>query len=87
MFWLAGGGSLLLLVLLVVGLVDLMRNRHTMETPQIVVWVIVLVVLPVVGLVIYLLRRLSRSDAMLDSMDYQREHPIDQGRRPRLGKD
>ena len=87
MFWLAGGGSLLLLVLLVVGLVDLMRNRHTMETPQIVVWVIVLVVLPVVGLVIYLLWRLSRSDAMLDSMDYQSEHPIDQGRRPRLGKD
>ena len=87
MFWLAGGGSLLLLVLPVVGLMDLIRRRQTMETPQFVLWVVVLVVLPVVGLVIYLLWRLSRSDAMLDSMDYQSEHPVDPGQRPRLGKD
>ena len=87
MFWIAGGGSLLLLILLVIGLVDLIRNRDTMETSRLTVWVIVLVVLPVVGLVIYLLWRLSRSDAMVDSMDYQSEHPIDPGQRPRLGKD
>ena len=87
MFWIAGGGSLLLLILLVIGLVDLIRNRDTMETSRLTVWVVVLVVLPVVGLVIYLLWRLSRSDAMVDSMDYQSEHPIDPGRRPRLGKD
>ena len=87
MIWLAGGGTLLLLVLLAVGIFDLMRNRDTMDTPRIVLWLIVLVVLPVVGLVIYLLWRLARSDAMVDAMDFQDEHPVDPTDRPGLKKD
>jgi len=85
--WLAGGGTLLLLVFLVVGLIDLMRNRETMDTTQVVLWLIVLVVLPVVGLVAYLLWRLARSDAMVGAMDFQDEHPVDPFDRPGLKKD
>lgn len=87
MIWLAGGGSLLLLVLLAVGIFDLIGHRDTMETRQVVLWLIVLVVLPVVGVVIYLLWRLARSDAMVDAMDYQAEHPVDPMNRPGLSRD
>ena len=87
MYWLAGGGSLLLLALLVVGIVDLLQNRDTMNTRWVVLWLIVLVVLPVVGLVSYLLWRLARSDAMVASMDFQDEHPVDPTDRPGLRKD
>jgi hypothetical protein len=72
--WIAGAGSLLVLVLVVIGLVDLGRNRHEMETSQVVIWAIVVVLLPVVGLVGYLLWRLARSGAMQESMDFQDEH-------------
>jgi hypothetical protein len=72
--WIAGAGSLLVLVLVVIGLVDLARNRHEMETSQVVIWAIVVVLLPVVGLVGYLLWRLARSGAMRESMDFQDEH-------------
>jgi heme/copper-type cytochrome/quinol oxidase subunit 2 len=78
---------LLLVVLLVVGLLDLVRNRDTMDTRQAVLWLIVLVVLPVIGLVIYLLWRLARSDAMVDAMDFQNERPVDPLDRPGLRKD
>ncbi len=74
MIWLAGAGSLLILVLVVVGLVDLGRNRGKMETPQVVIWAIVIILVPVVGLVSYLLWRIARSDAMVESMDFQDEH-------------
>jgi hypothetical protein len=74
MVWIAGAGSLLLLVLVVVGVVDLTRNRHTMETDQVAVWAVILVLLPVVGLVSYLLWRLARSDSMQDAIDFEDEH-------------
>jgi heme/copper-type cytochrome/quinol oxidase subunit 2 len=84
--WLTGGGSLLLLVLLAVGIYDLIGHRDTMDTRQVVLWLIVVVVLPVVGLVVYLLWRLARSDAMVDAMDYQDEHPVDPMDRPGLSR-
>ncbi len=74
MIWMAGAGSLLLLVLIVIGLVDLARNRHKMETPQLVIWAIVIILLPVIGLVAYLFWRIARSDAMVESMDFQEQH-------------
>jgi len=74
MVWIAGTGSLLLLVLVAIGLFDLVRNRHRMETHQVVIWAIVIVLVPVIGLVSYLLWRLARSDSMQESMDFQREH-------------
>ena len=64
MIWAAGGGSIVLLVLAVVGLVDLTRNRDKMETWQVVVWAVLIVLVPVIGLVSYLFWRIFRSEAM-----------------------
>jgi hypothetical protein len=58
-----------------------------MKSYQLVIWAIVLVLVPIIGLVAYLLWRIARSDAMQDSMDYEEELPGSSGRRPRLGKD
>jgi heme/copper-type cytochrome/quinol oxidase subunit 2 len=71
MVWAIGAGSLVLLVLIALGLIDLIRNRHRMETWQVVVWAVVLVVVPVVGLISYVLWRIARSDDMQDSIDFQ----------------
>jgi hypothetical protein len=66
---------LVLVVLVVVGLVDLIRARHTMETWQVVVWAAMIVVVPVIGLVAYLFWRLFRSQAMQEEMDFEEEQP------------
>lgn len=79
MIWIAGAGSLLLLALLVVGLVDLYRHRHTMETWQVIVWAMALILIPVAGLIVYLVWRLSRSETMQDAWDYQAEHSDGRG--------
>ena len=73
MIWAAGAGSLILLIVAVVGLVDLIRNRHKMETWQVVVWAALIVLLPVVGLVAYLFWRIFRSEAMLDAITFNEE--------------
>ena len=73
MVWALGAGSLLLFILMVVGLVDLIRARHTMETWQVVVWAATIVLLPVVGLVVFLFWRLSRSEAMEDAIDFHEQ--------------
>lgn len=86
MIWIAGAGSLLLLVLLVVGLFDLARNRHTMETHQVAIWAVILVLLPVIGLVSYLLWRLARSESMQDSINFQNEHSTKSEPYPPIGR-
>jgi hypothetical protein len=63
-------GSLLLIVLAVVGLVELIRTGDTMETWQVVVWAVLIVLVPVIGLVVFLFWRLSRSEAMQDAIDF-----------------
>jgi len=73
MIWVAGAGSLVLFVLAVIGLVDLIRNRHTMETWQFVVWAALIVLVPVIGLVSYLFWRIFRSEAMQDAIDFRGE--------------
>lgn len=85
MIWIAGAGSLLLLVLLVVGLVDLYRHRHTMETWRVVVWALALILVPVGGLIVYLFWRLSRSETMQDARAYQEEHSSGRGPVPPVG--
>ena len=75
MVWAAGAGSFVLFVLAVVGLVDLIRTRHTMETWQVVVWAALIVLAPVIGLVAYLFWRIFRSEAMQDAIDFQEEQP------------
>ena len=64
MIWAAGGGSVVLLILAVVGLVDLIRNRDKMETWQVVGWAVLIVLVPIIGLVSYLFWRIFRSEAM-----------------------
>ena len=71
--WELGAGSLLLFVLAVVGLVDLSRARHTMETWQVVVRAVTIVLVPVIGLVVFLFWRLSRSEAMQDAIDFHEQ--------------
>jgi hypothetical protein len=73
-------------VLLVIGLVDLTRNRHNMETRQVAVWAAVLVLLPVVGLVSYLLWRLARNESMQDAIDFQDEHSAKGKPYPPIGR-
>jgi heme/copper-type cytochrome/quinol oxidase subunit 2 len=82
--WIAGAGGLLLLVLVIIGLVDLYRHRHTMETWQVVVWALVLIFVPVGGLVVYLVWRISRSDTMQDAQAYQQEQSDGRGPTPRV---
>ena len=64
MIWVAGGGSVVLLILVAIGLVDLIRNRDKMETWQVVVWAVLIVLIPIGGLVSYLFWRGFRSEAM-----------------------
>jgi membrane protein implicated in regulation of membrane protease activity len=72
--WLIGGGSFLLVLLIVAGLVDLAKTRHTIETPQLVLWTAVIVILPVAGLIAYLFWRISRAESMQDALHYGEDH-------------
>lgn len=74
MVWVAGGVvSLVLVVLIILGLVDLFRSRATMEPWQVVVWALLIVFLPFVGLITYLFWRIFRSEAMQDALSVPRE--------------
>lgn len=73
MIWLAGAGTALLLVLVIVGLVDLARYRKNMETWQTVIWALAIIAVPIIGLIAYLFWRISRSEAMLDAMSVPRD--------------
>ena len=70
MVWMVGAGSLVLLVFMVLGLVDLFKQRSSMSTGQTVGWALFIVIVPLVGLFSYLFWRISRSDAMEDSIAY-----------------
>jgi hypothetical protein len=80
--WIAGAGSLLLLVVAVAGLVDVFRYRDRMKTSQTVAWSIFIVIVPFVGVISYFLWRVSRSETMQESMAFQDEHPIESDGRP-----
>ena len=73
MVWLWAGAGLILVVLWILGLVDLFRNRHTMKTWQVVVWALLIILLPAVGLIAYLFWRITRSEAMQDALSVPRE--------------
>lgn len=86
MVWMAGAGSLLLLVLMVLGLVDLFRYRHKMETWQVAVWAIVIILLPVIGLVSYLFWRIARSESLQDAIDFHDEYADKRGPTEIIGR-
>lgn len=72
MVWI-GTGSLIVAIVVIIGLVDLFRNRHTMETWQVVLWAALIVLIPLIGLIAYLFWRISRSEAMQDAMSVPRD--------------
>lgn len=67
------GASLIVAILWIVGLVDLFRNRHTMETWQVVTWAALIILIPAIGLIAYLFWRISRSEAMKDALSVPRD--------------
>lgn len=71
MVWIAGSVSLIVVVFEIIGLIDLVKQRHSMETWQLVAWAVSILVVPFIGLVSYLLWRIARSDAMTESMEFQ----------------
>lgn len=74
MVWIAGGAvSLILVILVIIGLVDLFRSRATMEPWQVVVWALLIVFVPFVGLITYLFWRIFRSEAMRDALSVPME--------------
>lgn len=82
------GASIIIVILVAIGLVDLVRHRHTMEGWQVVLWAIVIVLIPLIGLIAYLFWRIARSEAMQDALSVPRDQlppdqrpPIDPGRR------
>lgn len=85
MIWIAGAGSLLLLIFVIAGLVDLFRHRSTMKTWQTAVWAFALILIPVAGLILYLFWRLARSETMQDARSYQTERFGDTGPTPPVG--
>ena len=48
-----------LIALVLLGLVLLARDRHAMETSQVVKWAILMVILPALGVLGYLFRRIE----------------------------
>lgn len=80
--WLIGTGSVLLIALWVIGLVDLFRYRHRMEMWQLIVWAALIILLPLIGLIAYLFWRISRSEAMSDALSVQHEEGGPSGRSP-----
>lgn len=71
-YWI-GTGTVIVVILAILGLVDLFRNRHTMETWQVVLWAALIILIPLVGLIAYLFWRISRSEAMEDALSVPRD--------------
>jgi len=69
----AGSVSLVVVVLEIITLVNLVRYRRHIETWQVVVWAVFIVLVPLIGMTSYLMWRVSRSDALVDSIEYEEE--------------
>lgn len=74
MVWIAGSVSLVVVVLEIITLVNLARYRHHLETWQVVLWAVFIVVVPFIGMTSYLMWRVSRSDALVDSIEYDEKY-------------
>jgi hypothetical protein len=72
--WIAGTVSLVVLVFEIIALVDLVKYRHAMKTWELIAWAAFIIVIPLIGLFSYLLWRIARSDALTESIDFQREY-------------
>ena len=71
-YWISAG-AVLVVVLAIIGLIDLWRNRESMHTWQVVSWAILIIVIPLVGLIAYLFWRITRSEAMQDALSVPRD--------------
>jgi hypothetical protein len=72
--WIAGSVSLVVVVLEIITLVDLVRYRHHVETWQVVLWAVFILGVPLIGMTSYLMWRISRSDALVESMEFDEEY-------------
>jgi hypothetical protein len=69
MIWVAWGSvSVILVVVVVLGLVHLSRHSDKMTGGQKVMWAVLIVLVPFVGLIGYLFWQLEHSEAMSDAM-------------------
>ena len=73
MVLIAGSVSLVVVVLEIITLVNLVRYRRHLETWQVVLWAVFIVIVPLIGMTSYLMWRVSRSDALVDSIEYEEE--------------
>ena len=73
MVLIAGSVSLVVVVLEIITLVNLVRYRRHLETWQVVLWAVFIVLVPLIGMTSYLMWRVSRSDALVDSIEYEEE--------------
>jgi hypothetical protein len=74
MVWIAGSVSLVVVVLEIITLVNLVRYRHHLETWQVVLWAVFILVVPFIGMFSYLMWRVSGSDALLESMEFDEKY-------------
>jgi hypothetical protein len=72
--WIAGSVSLVVVVLEIITLVDLVRYRHHVETWQVVLWAVFILGVPLIGMTSYLMWRISRSDALVESMEFDEKY-------------
>ncbi|MEN8114216.1 MAG: hypothetical protein ABFS21_07495 [Actinomycetota bacterium] len=80
MVYAIGAGSVVVVILGIIGLVDLYRVRDTLETWKMVTWALFIILIPIVGLFSWLLWRLARSQVMIDALEMgasTREPPDD----------
>jgi uncharacterized membrane protein len=72
--WLAGSVSLVVVLLEIIALVDLVRYRHRLETWQVVLWAVFILGVPLIVMTSYLMWRISRSDALVESMEFDEKY-------------
>ena len=75
-FALAGAG-VLVVIAWIIGLIDIFRYRHRLGTGMLVVWLLVIFVIPVIGVISWLLYRISKSEAMIEALEAGNTRPED----------
>lgn len=58
-------GSVVIVIVGMIGLWDLWRSRSSLETWQFSIWGIFIVILPLLGVIAWLLYRISKSEAII----------------------
>lgn len=62
-------GSVMVVIVGLIGLWDVWRTRSKLTTWHLSVWILAIVLLPVFGVVAWLLYRISKAQAIIDGFD------------------